>query len=120
YWRNYVPPLTPAWTGPLLSWTYCSPITHAPITRVLFEDEAIDARQPIWPYRRICTSQHFAPENRPHEVTIVNWPQNDYFEGNIIDCDEATAKRYLEDSRQLSLSLFYWMQNEAPRVDGGI
>jgi hypothetical protein len=31
----------------------------------------------------------------------------------------ATANRHLEDAKQLSLSLQYWLQTEAPRPDGG-
>ena len=56
----------------------------------------------------------------PHEVTLVNWPQNDYWEGNIVDQPEDEVARYLEEARQLSLSLLYWMQTEAPRPDGGV
>jgi hypothetical protein len=49
----------------------------------------------------------------------VNWPQNDYFEGNIIDEAESLVVQRLGESRQLSLSLLYWLQTEAPRHDGG-
>jgi hypothetical protein len=30
HWRNYVPKLTPAWTGPLLNWTACDPKSLGP------------------------------------------------------------------------------------------
>ncbi|SIB81556.1 FAD dependent oxidoreductase [Mycobacteroides abscessus subsp. abscessus] len=33
--------------------------------------------------------------------------------------DEEERKKHLEGARQLSLSLLYWMQTEAPRPDGG-
>jgi hypothetical protein len=49
----------------------------------------------------------------------VNWPQNDYWLGNICDVNETEAARHLRRARQLSLSLLYWMQTEAPRPDGG-
>jgi hypothetical protein len=52
-------------------------------------------------------------------VTLVNWPQHDYWEGNIIDKPQEEIDRYLEEARQLSLSLVYWLQTEAPRPDGG-
>ncbi|HEX2032751.1 MAG TPA: FAD-dependent oxidoreductase, partial [Chloroflexota bacterium] len=32
---------------------------------------------------------------------------------------EEEVRRYLEEARQLSLSLCYWLQTEAPRPDGG-
>ena len=55
----------------------------------------------------------------PEEASVLNWPQNDYLEGNVIDKPEAEAQRHFHDARQLSLSLFYWLQTEAPRPDGG-
>ena len=119
-WRDYVPALTPLWPGPLLSWTYTQPITREPITRVLFPEESPE--QPsrgLWLYRRLLCRDHYPPGAMPREVTLVNWPQNDYVEGNIIDKDAETVRHCLVEARQLSLSLFYWMQTEAPRPDGG-
>ena len=50
---------------------------------------------------------------------MVNWPQNDYVRLNIIDQPEKIVNRAFYEARQLSLSLLYWMQTEAPRPDGG-
>jgi hypothetical protein len=50
----------------------------------------------------------------------VNWPQNDYLLGNLFgDPDPAAAAKHVEGGRELSRCLFYWMQTEAPRPDGG-
>jgi hypothetical protein len=49
----------------------------------------------------------------------VNWPQNDYWLGNLIDVPEDEAQKHLQRAKQMSLSLLYWMQTEAPRPDGG-
>ena len=51
---------------------------------------------------------------------VVNWPQNDYWFGPVVGVDPAERARNLEAARQLSLSLLYWLQTEAPRPDGGI
>lgn len=119
-WRTYVPALTPAWTGRMLDWTYSHPVDLSARTPVLLPEEA---RGPetfaLWTYRRIIHSGYYADGVMPEEVTIVNWPQNDYLEGNIIDATPEDQSRYLRDARQLSLSLFHWMQTEAPRPDGG-
>jgi hypothetical protein len=40
-------------------------------------------------------------------------------EGNLIGAPPEETARMLEESRQLSLSLFHWMRTEAPRPDGG-
>ena len=50
---------------------------------------------------------------------MVNWPQNDYLEGNILELPAEQREANLDAARQLSLSLFYWLQTEAPRPDGG-
>jgi hypothetical protein len=118
-WRDYVPRTGPDWTGKLLSWTHPHPHTCEPRTRVLFPEEEQARGQSLWRYRRIIASEHYPPGVMPHEVTLVNWPQNDYFEGNVIDKPPEVVARYLEEAKQLSLSLLYWLQTEAPRPDGG-
>ncbi|MFN2230763.1 MAG: FAD-dependent oxidoreductase [Anaerolineae bacterium] len=119
-WREYVPALAPAWPGKLLSWVHVDPQSLAPRPRVLFPEEAEHAGEALWLYRRIVTREHYPEGAMPHEVTLVNWPQNDYWEGNIVDQPEDEVARYLDEARQLSLSLLYWMQTEAPRPDGGV
>jgi hypothetical protein len=53
-------------------------------------------------------------------VTLVNWPQNDYWLGPIVGAaiTAAAAERYIERAKQLSLALLYWLQTECPRPDG--
>lgn len=118
-WRDYVPKLTPAWPGKLLSWTYAQPVTLKPIERVLFEKDKSKDRGSFWDYRKIVTRQHYAPENAPHEVSLINWPQNDYWEKSIIDVPAEQVASALDEAKQLSLSFFHWLQTEAPRPDGG-
>jgi hypothetical protein len=119
-WRDYVPPLTPAWPGKMLSWTYTHPITLEPMPRCLFPEESPEnPSKGLWLYRRLVCREHYPADVAPHEVTLVNWPQNDYVEGNLIDAADDDVETHLEAARQQSLSLFYWMQTEAPRPDGG-
>jgi len=73
----------------------------------------------LFEYRRIIDRKHFAPGTFESDVTIVNWPQNDYWLGNIYDVSEDERRTHLERAKQLSLSLLYWLQTEAPREDGG-
>jgi len=49
----------------------------------------------------------------------VNWPLNDYVCGNLFDAPTEQIEKSFREAKQLSLSLFYWMQTEAPRQDGG-
>jgi len=121
FWRNYAPNLRPAWPGKLLSWTVTDPITLAPRTHPF--DPEYDLHHTdggLWLYRRIADRRNFAPGAYANDICLVNWPQNDYWLGNICDVSEPEAARHRERARQLSLSLLYWMQTEAPRGDGGL
>ena len=77
-----------------------------------------EARKGFWTYRRIADRDLFAPGFYRGDVSIVNWPQNDYSFGLICGVSEAEAKKNIEHAKQMSLSLFYWLQTEAPRPDG--
>ena len=72
---------------------------------------------PLFWYRRIVRADYFTDGSEPYDVTLVNWPQNDFFLGNLFDCEDAEHNAYL--ARQFTLSFIYWLQTEAPRYDGG-
>jgi hypothetical protein len=114
FWRDVRPR---GWPGRLLDWTTVRPETGEPLTRHMFE---ADDGLPWWRFRRILDRENFADGFAPSDVTVVNWPQNDYWFGPVVGVDEAVAARHLDAARQLSLSLLYWLQTEAPRADGGV
>lgn len=113
FWRDFTPS---GWPGPLLGWTTPHPETHRPLRRFLFEAED---DLPWWRFRRILDSTNFEPGFAASDITVVNWPQNDYWFGPVCAADPPERSRNLEAARQLSLSLLYWLQTEAPRPDGG-
>ena len=78
-----------------------------------------DGREPfpLFPYRRIVCSDFYTDGSQPYDVTLINWPQNDFFLGNLFDCEDAEHNKYL--AKQYTLSFVYWLQTEAPRYDGG-
>lgn len=121
FWSNYIPEMTPPWAGKLLELNYSNPKTLEP-KELGFHPEGVRTGSVLnlWNYRRIINKNNFAPGIYDGDITIVNWPQNDYFLGDIIDVSEKEFKKHIEASRQLSLSLFYWLQTEAPRPDGGL
>jgi hypothetical protein len=121
FWRDYVPTLDPPWSGKLLSWTVSDPISLAPRTHPFdpeYEEHRADGG--LWLYRRIADRRNFEPGAYASDICLVNWPQNDYWLGNICDASKAEAARHRARAKQLSLSLLYWMQTEAPRADGGL
>jgi hypothetical protein len=73
----------------------------------------------FWSYRRIADRNNFLPNCYRSDITIVNWPQNDFSLGPICEVNQQTAAKNLARSKQLSLSLLYWLQTDAPRPDGG-
>ena len=121
FWKDYVPRLTPAWPGKLLAWEQPDPRTLK-IRPVAFDPEAatpVSGQLNFMIYRRIVDRRNFQPSTFATDVTLVNWPMNDYFLGPLIEVNRADAARSLERGRQLSLSLLYWLQRDAPRPDGG-
>ena len=121
FWRDYVPQLRPAWPGKLLAWEQPDPRTlkTRPLT---FDPEAAvptAGQLNFMIYRRIVDRRNYQGGTFATDVTLVNWPMNDYFVGPLIEVERTEAARHLEGGRQLSLSLLYWLQTEAPRADGG-
>ena len=118
-WREYVPQLKPAWPGPLLSWKMTNPITLK--ERAVSFDPTGPGKggMNLWLYRRILDRRNFRPGSHASDLSLINWPQNDYWLGNICNVPAEEAARHVRRAKQLSLSLFYWMQTEAPRPDGG-
>lgn len=120
FWRDFEPKMKKPWSGKLLDWHYSSPSTLEP--KLLgFDPEGGSTGDllNLWNYRRLVHQQNFLPETFQGDITVVNWPQNDYFLGSLIDVSEETFQKHVEKSKQLNLSLLYWMQTEAPRLDGG-
>lgn len=113
-WREYQAEF---WPSKHLSWVTSHPITLEPYYHSLFPEPG---RHSLWYYRQILDKDNFAPGAFASSVTLVNWPQNDYWLGPICDVSEQEAEKHKQEAKNLSLSLLYWMQTEAPRHDGGV
>lgn len=120
FWRAYVPALRPPWPGPLLAWEQTDPQSLAPRTLRFDPDESQAGKGPLnlMIYRRILHKANFQPGSMSTDVTLVNWPMNDYFVGPLFEVDAAAADHHLRRAKGLSLSLLYWLQTDAPRPDG--
>lgn len=124
FWRDHVPNLRPAWSGKLLSLSYSSPRDLKPKT-LDFVPETAGKPLPktpglnLWMYRRLLDPSQFTAGAYRSGISLVNWPQNDYMLGNIVDEPAEVIAKHLEGAKQLSLSWLYWLQTEAPRLDGG-
>lgn len=120
FWRSFAPDLHPPWPGRLLDFTYTHPSTGNP-RKLGFapHGESAPGTLNLWAYRRIADRELFRPESYRSDITLVNWPQNDFLLGNLVGVTPEERERNLARAKQLSLSLLYWLQTEAPRGDGG-
>ncbi|SKB31381.1 FAD-dependent oxidoreductase [Daejeonella lutea] len=119
FWRNLVPDMTPAWPGKLLDLSYSNPKTLEKKPLGFNPDGTpTDPYLNLWNYRRILAKENFTPGAYGGDISTVNWPQNDYTLGNIVGVSEKDFSHHVARAKQLSLSLFHWLQTEAPRPDG--
>ncbi len=122
-WRDTVPALDPPWPGERFGWIDYAPHLSAPRHDFLFRDEYAPqaGRQGVsyFAYRQIVEPSHWDGDRVPHPVTIVNWRMNDYLAADLLSPDPAERRRALDESRQLSLAYFYWLQTETPNFTTG-
>lgn len=130
-WRTWKPDF---WPGPLLGFKVLHAHTGVEKELPLYGRKTGDWYA-LFPYRQIVDPAKFEIGETMDPATIVNWPQNDYFEASVTDVDplpsgDAIPEGFeipgavgpisaarLRDAKQLSLSLLYWLQTEAPRHD---
>ncbi|MDC3412175.1 FAD-dependent oxidoreductase [Terrihalobacillus insolitus] len=113
FWKYFQPDF---WPDKYLSFYAPHPITKEKRKYTLFREES---GFPLWEYRRIFDIGQYNLPFTAGDMTLLNWPQNDYFLGNVYDVSKAEKEKHLYQAKQLSLSLLYWLQTEAPRPDGG-
>ena len=119
FWKRYEPKMQPAWPGRLLSWEATHPVTMK-LRDMAFDPTGALPKETLnlWTYRRIVSLANFTEGSGLSDVCLVNWPQNDYWLGNLYgEAPEAIAA-HVQAAKDLSLSLLYWMQTEAPHPGG--
>jgi len=117
FWRDY---RVGFWPDKLLSWVTSDPITLEPTTRPIFvEDTDAPYGTDLWHFRRILYRKYYPDGFHQSDAVVVNWPQIDYWLGPLVGVSPEEARRHYQGARDLSLSMLYWMQTEAPRPDGG-
>ncbi|WP_020576254.1 FAD-dependent oxidoreductase [Actinopolymorpha alba] len=102
--------------------------TYLPIFRDFFAKNLFDPGRDYayadgpnyWQYRRVATLSSFTPGALVEEVSLLNFACNDFKTGVLVGVDDATKAANLERGKELSLSMLYYLQNEAPRPDGGV
>jgi hypothetical protein len=125
FWRTYQPDF---WPGPLLGFAAPDPRTLEAVPRSFVPNPSHDpldveadqsanaGDRELWMFRRILARSMHEPGAFESDVSLVNWPLNDYWLKPPLGDDAESA---LAEAKQLSLSVLYWLQTEAPRADGG-
>ncbi|TDD59734.1 FAD-dependent oxidoreductase [Kribbella antibiotica] len=132
FWRDYTPEF---WPGPLLGFLAPDPRSLEPVPRTfdpnpttdplaISADQSADAGdKELWGFRRILARKLHQPGAFDSDITLVNWPLNDYWLRPALEIDGVTTAEDValahDEAKQLSLSLLYWLQTDAPRLDGG-
>lgn len=128
FWRSYRPDF---WPGPLLGLLAPDPRSLEAVPRTFVPnpeldpldvnaDQSADAGdKELFGFRRILARKMHRPGSFDSDITLVNWPLNDYWLKPLIGAGGTTTAEAVAEAKQLSLSLLYWLQTEAPREDGG-
>ena len=94
-------------------------VPHASSGPVVADQSRDPGDKDLWAFRRILARDMFEPGFAASDVTIVNWPMIDYLPGPLVGVSDDERDKHLDGARQLSSSMLYWLQTEAPRPDGG-
>ena len=68
---------------------------------------------PLWTYRRLIDAAAL-PRVCARDITMFNWPGNDYRDATILDVPAAQAAAALQDAKRVSLGFLHWLQTAAP------
>jgi hypothetical protein len=67
----------------------------------------------LWTYRRLLDRSVFGG-HVAHDLTMFNWPGNDYRDQSLLQGSAAETARALQDAKRVSLGFLHWLQTEAP------
>jgi FAD-dependent oxidoreductase family protein len=82
-------------------------------------EQAPDTKGGLWTYRRLIDASLFPPAaGYPRDISMLNWPGNDYRDQSILDRSPREQAQALQDAKRVSLGFLHWLQTEAPRPGG--
>lgn len=119
FWRDFVPDLTPPWSGRLFSMTGISPRSMKPVEYMFAPNEEPNkAFAGLWTYRRIIHKENFAEGYFDSDITVVNYPQIDYLLGDLATASRRSngglksREEMIAEASEQSLSFLYFLQTE--------
>lgn len=73
----------------------------------------------FWDYRRLVAAENFGRPHAPPEVSLINWPGNDYCGSDLLSTNLLAQAAQLRRAKLLALGFAYWLQHDAPRDGAG-
>ena len=70
---------------------------------------------PLWRYRRLVEAAQF-PDDYQRDITMFNWPGNDFRDVPLVDQPPEALARALQNANRVSLGFASWLQTEAPHL----
>ncbi len=80
-------------------------------------DDTPGTKGPLWRYRRLVEAAQF-PGDHQHDITMFNWPGNDYRDLPLVDQPPQALAQALQNAKRVSLGFAYWLQTQAPNAHG--
>ncbi len=79
-------------------------------------EQAPGTKGGLWTYRRLIDGSLFpSGGGYASDISMLNWPGNDYRDQSILDRGHLEQARALQDAKRVSLGFLHWLQTEAPR-----
>jgi hypothetical protein len=79
-------------------------------------DQAPGTKGGLWTYRRLIDASLFPSDSGyADDISMINWPGNDYRDRSILDRSPLEQAGALQDAKRVSLGFLHWLQTEAPR-----
>ena len=80
-------------------------------------EETAGTKGPLWRYRRLVDAAQFSGRYE-HDITMFNWPGNDYRDRPLTDLTPQELAFALRDAKRVSLGFAYWLHSDAPNPEG--
>jgi hypothetical protein len=73
----------------------------------------------FWVYRRLVAAENFTGPHTPPDISLINWPGNDYCGSDLLSTSPLAQAEQLRRAKLLALGLAYWLQHDVPRDGAG-
>jgi len=79
-------------------------------------EQAPGTKGGLWTYRRLIDASLFPSGiGYGNDISMINWPGNDYRDQSILDRSPLEQAQALQDAKRVSLGFLRWLQTEAPQ-----